>query len=206
MQPFSGSEPRQLPRSHAPQLGPEPGYPTAMDAAYRFLSYRPRSEAEVRRRLSRRFPPDLVDRVIEGLRNQNYLNDEEFALRWRIHRERLHPRGRRVLQQELSRFGVDREVIDQALVGIEEEENAYRAALKLAAKLITKGCTKEALGSKLYPYLQRRGFGYSQARDTVDRLWRELAAHPLDGQVNPGTDPKETVDAEEGVEPSAGQL
>ena len=97
-------------------------------------------------------------------------------------------------------------MIEQALLGVEEDENAYRAALKLAAKLITKGCPQEALARKLYPYLQRRGFGYSVARDTVNRLWLELAPQPLDGEVNPGTDTQETIEAEEGVEPPAGQL
>ena len=157
-----------------------------MDAACRFLTFRPRSEAEVRRRLSRRFPPELVDRVIQALRDKKYLDDEEFARRWRLHRERFNPRGRRALQRELGRFGVAREVIDQALVGMEEEENAYRAGLKLAVKLMSGECTQEALSRKLYPYLERRGFGYSLARETVSRLWLELAPQPLDGEINSG--------------------
>ena len=77
-------------------------------------------------------------------------------------------------------------MIDQALVGMEEEKNAYRAGLKLAVKLMSKDCTQEALGRKLHPYLQRRGFAYSLARETVQRLWLELAPQPLDGEVNSG--------------------
>ena len=177
---------REPPRSVSSQSGAGSGYAAAVDAACRFLSYRPRSEAEVRRRLTRRFSPELVDRVIEALRSKNYLDDEEFARQWRLHRERFHPQGRRALQRELSRFGVAREVIDQALVGMEEEENAYRAGLKLAVKLMSNDCTEEALGRKLYPYLQRRGFAYSLARETVKRLWLELAPHPLDGEINAG--------------------
>ena len=91
-----------------------------------------------------------------------------------------------MLQRELSRFGVAGEVIDQALLGMEEEENAYRAGLKLAVKLMSRDCTQEALGRKLYPYLQRRGFAYSLARDTLNRLWLELAPQPLDGEINSG--------------------
>ena len=187
---FSGSECREPDRepsqSSGPLSGPESDYAAAVDAAFRFLSFRPRSETEVRRRLTPRFRPELVERVIEALRDKNYLDDEEFARRWRLHRERFHPRGRRVLQRELSRFGVAREVIDQALLGMEEEKNAYQAGLKLAIRLMSKECTQEALFRKLYPYLQRRGFAYSLARDTVDRLWLELAPQPLDGEVNSG--------------------
>lgn len=187
---FSGSEcrepDRELSQGSALPSRPESGYDEAMDAACGFLSFRPRSEAEVRRRLMRRFPAELVDRVIEALRSKNYLDDEEFARQWRLNRERFHPRGRRVLKQELSRFGVTREVIDQALLGLEEEENAYRAGLKLAIRLMSKDCTQEDLSRKLSPYLQRRGFAYSLARDTVNRLWLELAPQPLDGEINSG--------------------
>ena len=83
MPPFPGSDPPQPPQPH--HLRPESGYHTAVDAASRFLSYGPRSQAEVRRRLSRRFPQELVDTVKEALRHKNYLNDEEFARQWRIH-------------------------------------------------------------------------------------------------------------------------
>ena len=187
---FSGSkdlEPDGEPSQFcAPPSGPESDYAAAVDAACRFLSFRPRSEAEVSRRLMRRFPAELVDQVIEVLRSKNYLNDEEFARRWRSDRERFHPRGRQVLQRELSRFGVAREVIDHALLGLEEEENAYRAGLKLAIRLMSKDCTQEDLSRKLYPYLRRRGFAYSLARETVVRLWLELAPQPLDGEINSG--------------------
>lgn len=190
MLPHSGSECREPAReptqSSVPSSRPESDYSAAVDAACRFLSFRPRSEAEVRRRLMRRFPAELVDPVIEALRNKNYLDDEEFARRWRLDRERFHPRGRQVLKRELSRLGVAREVIDQALVGMEEEENAYRAGLKLAVRLLSKDCTQGDLSRKLYPYLQRRGFAYSLARDTVNRLWLELAPQPLDGEINSG--------------------
>jgi len=187
---FSGPKCRESDRdptqSSVPSSRPESVYSAAVDAACRFLSFRPRSEAEVRRRLMRRFPAELVDQVIEDLRSKNYLNDEEFARRWRSNRERFHPRGRQMLQRELSRLGVAREVIDHALLGMEEEENAYRAGLKVAIRLMSKNCTQEDLSRKLYPYLQRRGFAYSLARDTVVRLWLELTPQPLDGEINAG--------------------
>ena len=202
----SGSESQEPVRSAPSAPNPESNYAAAMDAAWRFLSFRPRSEAEVRRRLMRRFPPELVERLITALLGMNYVNDEEFALRWRKHRERFHPRGRRMLQRELVRFGVAREVVDQALEGLDEGQDAYRAVSKLAPKLISRGCSQEELQHRLYPYLQRRGFGYPVARDTVNRLWQELAPHPLDGKINADADTQETIETEKGIEPTAGQL
>ena len=74
---FSGSECRESDRdptqSSVPSSRPESVYSAAVDAACCFLSFRPRSEAEVRRRLMRRFPAELVDHVIEDLRSKNYV-------------------------------------------------------------------------------------------------------------------------------------
>ena len=158
----------------------EPSFATAVGAACRFLSFRPRSEAEVRRRLTLRFPPELVDRVVEVLRNKKYLDDDEFAGRWRLNRERFHPRSRRVMERELSKLGVARDVIDRALAGSMDKKNAYQAGLKIAVRQMSMNLTREDLGRKLYPYLLRRGFAYSVAREAVKSLWEDLALQPLD--------------------------
>ena len=100
----------------------------ALDAALRFLSYRPRSEAEVRRRLARRFPGPSVDNAIATLREQGLLDDAAFAQFWRQNRERSRPKGASAMKWELLRMGVSREVADDALEGLDEDENAYRAA------------------------------------------------------------------------------
>ena len=47
----------------------------ARSAAIRLLSYRPRSETEIRVRLRRRFPPQVVDGVVEALLDQGLLDD-----------------------------------------------------------------------------------------------------------------------------------
>ena len=99
----------------------------ALDAALRFLSYRPRSEAEVRRRLSRRFSHSSVDNAIATLREQGLLDDAAFAQFWHQSRERNRPKGISAMRWELLRMGVSRDVADDALEGTDEDESAYRA-------------------------------------------------------------------------------
>ncbi len=166
----------------------EQSFLSAKDAALRFLSYRSRSEAEVRRRLSRRHSPQAIDAVITILREQGYLDDRAFATQWRSARERHRPRGRILLRQELMRLGVATEVIDEALFGMDEEDNAYRAGEKMARRLGEKKCSPEEFRRLLRGHLERRGFAYSLLADTVSRLWKELAADPLDSDENPATD------------------
>ena len=52
----------------------------ASAAALRYLSHRPRSEAEVRTRLARRFPPNVVDSVMEELSLRGLTDDSKLPL------------------------------------------------------------------------------------------------------------------------------
>lgn len=154
---------------------PESEYPAALNAALRLLSYRPRSVAEVRRRLAKKWPPPVIDRVILFLQEHNYLDDAAFAQLWRRGREQRKPRGQRALQQELRQLGVDREVIEEALEGFDAPANAYKAGQKLAARLAGQGVAAELFRRKVSAHLQRRGFDYGVTAATVRQLWAEQA-------------------------------
>ena len=87
-----------------------------LDAAARFLEARPRSEAEVRRKLVRLgYQPALVDEGLRRLVELRYLDDEAFARAWVESRDRARPRGEHALRQELGRLGVDRGLVDEVL-------------------------------------------------------------------------------------------
>lgn len=153
----------------------------ARTAALRFLAHRSRSEAEVRRRLESAHTGEVVDRVIAWLRDQRYLDDAAFASEWRRQRELRRPRGQGLIRRELSRLGVSREMVETALEGFDDAENAYLAAQKPAARLKDTGYAR--FKARLWGHLQRRGFQADVIGKTVQRLWDELT-HPLDGRVD----------------------
>ncbi len=93
---------------------------TVLEAAARFLEVRPRSVAEVRRRLVYAgYRPDLVDGAIERLTALGYLDDTTFARTWVESRDRARPRGSRALRDELRRKGVAAEDVEAALAARE---------------------------------------------------------------------------------------
>ena len=64
-------------------MDPETAYQRALDSALRFLSYRPRSEQEVRRRLGRQaWPAEVIEAVVARLRAVGLLDDAAFARLW----------------------------------------------------------------------------------------------------------------------------
>lgn len=148
-----------------------------MDAALTFLTVRPRSRAEVRRRLlqprrNRPAPPaEAVDRVLASLAEKHLVDDHEFVDYWVEQRERFSPRSSYALAQELRQRGVDRETADSAVDSDRDSQRALDAARQRLRALT--GADYETFRAKLTAFLQRRGFSYSIARETVRAVWEE---------------------------------
>lgn len=147
-------------------------YQRCLNAASRFLAYRPRSEAEVRERLGKHgYDTATIEKTVSRLRDIKLVDDVDFARFWTENREEFSPRGRRVLRMELRRKGLDADTIDAAIGGITEEESAGRAARKKARSLPLDDY--DAFRRRLGDYLARRGFGYEICQKTTERMWKE---------------------------------
>ncbi len=143
-----------------------------LNAALLFLGYRPRSESETRTRLQKRGYTGLeIDRVVERLKNLRLLNDAAFAEYWKENRTTFKPRGQRMLKSELRRKGVDAVTISESIEGIDELDNARRAAGAKARTL--KVTDYQIFRNKLGSYLQRRGFDYGVISKVVKQVWEE---------------------------------
>lgn len=123
------------------------------DRALHYLSFRPRSRAEMATYLGRKgASPDQVDQVCNRLLQAGFLNDEDFATSFARSRQSLAPRSKLHLRAELIKRGLSREIIDATLDEVDEE-----SAL---ADLLARKASKYPDKQKLVAYLQRRGFSY----------------------------------------------
>ena len=112
------------------------------------MRYRPRSEKEMRERLSKRFPADVVEETIRVLKERGLLDDERFALMMaRSELAKLH--GPRMIRSKLLSLGVEEEYIETAL------ERAMRE-FDISGEI--ERLRKRMDGRKLREYLYRRGF------------------------------------------------
>jgi len=103
----------------------DPG--AVLEAAARLLEARSRSEAEVRRRLTRAgYRADLVEDAVGRLLAMGYLDDEAFTRAWVESRDRAHPRGEHALRRELGLKGIDKATVD-AVLGERRDDAAVRA-------------------------------------------------------------------------------
>ncbi len=129
----------------------------ALQKSYRLLALRPRSEYELRCKLTQAgFTSEEADGAIETLKRQNLLDDEAFAAGWVRWRLATKPAGRNYLRAELQQKGVAGHVIEKALRQYDMNRE-FAAALALAQKKLDRasaGLTWRRLAS----FLHRRGF------------------------------------------------
>ena len=167
---------QELSPAQLEQLRSEEDLQRAVDRAFNYLSFRPRSREEVRRYLRRKeTPPELIDAVLARLDSLDLVNDRSFASFWLETREQFSPRGAQALRNELRMKGVERDVVDALVDEEKDEERALLAGRKKALSLVRLPDMDYAtFRTRLGSFLQRRGFGYEVAKRTVQDLWKEL--------------------------------
>ena len=144
-------------------------------AALHLLSYRPRAEQELRRRLrSKDFPHASVEWCLRALKEEGLIDDHAFASAYVRSRIRLKPRGRFRLTQELRQKGVSAEIAEEAIDQAFSNEETSEGDLACAAArrwLDRQGATliesladaercdkRERARRRLHNFLSRRGF------------------------------------------------
>jgi regulatory protein len=144
----------------------------ARQLAYRLISLRPRSTAEIRRHLHKKGVDDgSIEQVIGRLTELDLLDDAAFARYWVDQRETFKPRGRRALQYELTQKGLSRQLVEQALAEVDEKAAARRAGEKKAS--LWAHLSEEEFLTKMGGFLGRRGFDYALIAEVSAQLWIE---------------------------------
>ena len=145
------------------------------EKALHYLSFRPRSEQEMRRYLrDKGLDEGPSEQIVARLKRAHLVDDQDFAQFWVQSRQMHRPRGRRALRAELSRKGVPRDVIDGSIQDIDEEAQAFQAAPTVAHRLAS--LEQRVFFHRLLGYLQRRGFGYDVAIKVIRELWKETSS------------------------------
>ncbi len=143
-----------------------------LDKAFKYLSFRPRSEKEVRDKLKmKKAPSEIIDKIITQLVNLKFLDDEKFAQWWIEQRTQFSPRGERVLKLELRQKGISQDVIESALQNTEDiVKDDLESAKKLVRKKLDryKHLSRQKLYQKLGAYLARRGFDWQTIKKSID--------------------------------------
>jgi regulatory protein len=145
----------------------------AYERALHFLGPRPRSEAEIRRRLTTaKVPDEAVEAVLARLRQAGLVNDQAFANYWVDNRTTFRPRSKRLLRAELRQKGLGDAELQAALAEVDDAGAAYTVARQRGTRF--RGLEHLEFRRKLGAFLARRGFDYDTIEPVVERVWQEL--------------------------------
>jgi regulatory protein len=148
----------------------------AKERALRLLSVRPRSHAELARRLRMAgFAEPDIDSALSDLETVGLIDDEQFARELAAHEVGGRLAGRRAALASLRKSGVARDLAERAVdeaAGEDEEARAEELARSRLGRL--RGLPPEAAYRRLVGFLQRRGYSGETARTACRRAIGEL--------------------------------
>lgn len=153
---------------------------TAKAYVERLVAHRPRTVAEVQRRLAvKGFPPDVARAALDCAQAVGVVDDALFARLYADDRLLSRPCSRKLLARELRDRGVDDALAERAaravLPDLSEEDLARQA---LTARLPLWGrLDPEVASNRAAAFLLRRGFSSA--------LVREVVAKALGGEWTP---------------------
>ncbi|MXY07315.1 MAG: recombinase RecX [Rhodothermaceae bacterium] len=136
-------------------------------AAMRYLSYAPRTEHQVRQRLTRNgLTKDELDDIIADLYELGYIDDRRYAIEYAEARFKNKGYGPARIRRELVEDGVSSDNVAEAVAAAASTDMYSTSARKIAEKFRDRveGTLPERK-KKLANYLIRRGFGYKLSKE-----------------------------------------
>lgn len=137
----------------------------------RFLTFRPRSEKEIRDYLKKKKADDLsLDRIVNNLKTNKFLDDVEFAKWWIEQRTKIKPRAQRIIKFELLQKGIDKELIEDILnsSSISEFDKAKDLALRKIKRYEKLDRNKQY--ERMARFLASKGFDWDVVKEVIDQV------------------------------------
>lgn len=143
-----------------------------MQAALKIVSRRRRTVLEMRENLSEKFPMEsvVIEKVLERLLEMKYLDDYLYVQAFARDRLKFRPRGKRMIEFELKRKGVDAAVAAKGLADLEIDE--VETARKIFLLYQKKSAFKRAKDQRAsaFRHLVGRGISFAVTKRVIAEL------------------------------------
>lgn len=136
----------------------------AFNKAAELLSRRDHSEKELLQKLRQKGYSAGAEEAAEKLREYGYLDDSRFALSYARELQRLKHFGKRRIEQELMKKGIERSLIAET---VEQLEFSEEELVALIERKYQKNLESEKGVQKTVNALLRAGYSYSQIKDAL---------------------------------------
>lgn len=143
-----------------------------LNKALRYLSFRPRSEKEIRDYLlKKKADEQTLEKIVKNLKEHKFIDDESFVKWWIEQRTVIKPRAEKFIRFELRRKGINQDLIDKNFEG--DLVSDYEKAKNLADKRLvrySKLTDRNKIYEKLGRFLASKGFNYDTIKEVIDQI------------------------------------
>lgn len=149
----------------------------AFNYAVSLLSKRAHSEQEILTKFRQKGITEGIEQAIEKLKRFGYIDDERFASLYVSELINIKKYGKRRIEQELYRKGIDRGIIKDVIEHAEFPEEGLNALIK---RKYMRYLNDEKGINKTVNALVRLGYSYSEIREALNEINEEIESEVAD--------------------------
>ena len=145
-------------------------YLYAKKASFDLLSYRLRSEKEIKDKLKlKKISLRTIEKTIKHLKELSLLNDEEFAKQLVLENISSKPKGKNLIRQKLFQKGISKRISEQVLEDVFKSIDEKKIISELFEKYSKKVGSADIYEKKrkIFSYLARKGFDFEIINEVI---------------------------------------
>lgn len=154
------------------KIAKEESYHKCKNTALRIIEKTYKSKKELKDRLILKgYEIDVIERVIELLKEYNLQNDENYTKMYI--KDKIKSQGQNKIKYTLIKKGISEELIQEEMETVDDDyqkEVAYSLAVKKMNVLSKREDDKYKLSQKLYRFLISKGYSYSVVSEIVKKV------------------------------------
>lgn len=155
-----------------------------LNYCYWMLGTSDKTEKYLRDKLTRRgYPEEIIESVLSTLKEDKYVDDENFAARFTRDQQEFGNKGARAIKYDLLRKGVDADTVAEVIEEMHDPEaEEERARAYIERKVIsTRGLENQKRTNRLVSSLARRGYDPSMAFRVVrEAIQADMEENPVE--------------------------
>ena len=148
-------------------------YIKAKNKALNILSKADQSEKKIKEKLSSEFEEHTIEKVLDFLRNNKFIDDKLLAQKIVNTNINLNKCGKNKIKQNLYNKGIEKSAIDEAMSEIDQDaefENALYLAEKRYARVKNEDSKKAY--AKVANHLAYKGFSYDIIKSVLNKIFK----------------------------------
>lgn len=141
----------------------------ALNAALKYLSYRPRTTQETKMYLEKkRFSDGDISSAITVLKGHNFLNDADFCSRYLEYHSEYKPKSTFAMGYDLKKKGICQSIIDKYIHAYDNNVLAVKCVKTRMQRW--QNLDTDKLKNKVFNYLRYRGFNFQTCQTVYERV------------------------------------